>query len=171
MGSAVLDHSWERLRIFEAEQPQGSAQKSCHLRGPYRGGFESLTSRNQTVEQSRSSSRLSLRQSTRECWASGSDCTEADVEQVEVCNNPARARPTMVALRWCALCQKLPQHTGASSPGRCRPVTTNVILSEVHRTWNRPEAGEIGKLYAHMSPKLRCRRRELRQGSRRREAV
>ena len=32
------------------------------------------------------------------------------------------------------------------------PVTTNAVLSEVHRTWNRPEAGEIGKLYAHVSP-------------------
>src|SRR5262245_49802569 len=32
------------------------------------------------------------------------------------------------------------------------PTTTNAILSEVHRTWNRPEAGEIGKLYAHVSP-------------------
>ena len=32
------------------------------------------------------------------------------------------------------------------------PVTTNVVLSEVHRTWNRPEAAEIGKLYGHVSP-------------------
>jgi nicotinamidase-related amidase len=32
------------------------------------------------------------------------------------------------------------------------PVTTNAVLSEVHRTWNRPEAGEIAKLYAHVSP-------------------
>jgi nicotinamidase-related amidase len=32
------------------------------------------------------------------------------------------------------------------------PVTTNAVLSEVHRTWNRPEAREIGKLYAHVSP-------------------
>lgn len=32
------------------------------------------------------------------------------------------------------------------------PVTTNVILSEVHRTWSRPEAGGIGKLFAHVSP-------------------
>ena len=32
------------------------------------------------------------------------------------------------------------------------PVTTNAVLSEVHRTWNRPEAREIGKLYAHASP-------------------
>lgn len=32
------------------------------------------------------------------------------------------------------------------------PVTTNAVLSEVHRTWARPEAAEIGKLYAHVSP-------------------
>lgn len=32
------------------------------------------------------------------------------------------------------------------------PVTTNVVLSEVHRTWNRPEAAEIGKLYGYVSP-------------------
>lgn len=32
------------------------------------------------------------------------------------------------------------------------PVTTNVVLSETHRTWNRPEAAEIGKLYAHVAP-------------------
>ncbi len=32
------------------------------------------------------------------------------------------------------------------------PTATNAVLSEVHRTWNRPEAAEIGKLYAHVSP-------------------
>ena len=32
------------------------------------------------------------------------------------------------------------------------PTTTNAVLSEVHRTWNRPEAAEIGGLYAHVSP-------------------
>jgi nicotinamidase-related amidase len=32
------------------------------------------------------------------------------------------------------------------------PVTTNVVLSEVHRTWSRPEAAQIGELYAHVSP-------------------
>jgi hypothetical protein len=31
------------------------------------------------------------------------------------------------------------------------PTTTNVVLSEVHRTWNRPEAAQIGALYAHVS--------------------
>jgi nicotinamidase-related amidase len=32
------------------------------------------------------------------------------------------------------------------------PLTTNAVLSEVHRTWNRPEARQIGELYAHVSP-------------------
>jgi nicotinamidase-related amidase len=32
------------------------------------------------------------------------------------------------------------------------PVTTNAVLSEIHRTWNRPDAVEIGKLHAHVSP-------------------
>ena len=32
------------------------------------------------------------------------------------------------------------------------PITTNAVLSEVHRTWNRPDAAEIGALYAHVSP-------------------
>jgi nicotinamidase-related amidase len=32
------------------------------------------------------------------------------------------------------------------------PTSTNAVLSEVHRTWNRPEAAEIGKLYALVAP-------------------
>ena len=32
------------------------------------------------------------------------------------------------------------------------PTSTNAVLSEVHRTWNRPEAGEIAELYALVSP-------------------
>ncbi|MCL4768461.1 MAG: isochorismatase family protein [Hyphomicrobiaceae bacterium] len=32
------------------------------------------------------------------------------------------------------------------------PTTTNAVLSEVHRTWNRPEAAEIAALYAQVSP-------------------
>jgi hypothetical protein len=28
------------------------------------------------------------------------------------------------------------------------PISTNAVLSETHRTWNRPEAGELAKLYA-----------------------
>lgn len=32
------------------------------------------------------------------------------------------------------------------------PTSTNAVLSEVHRTWNRPDAGEIAKLYGLVSP-------------------
>nr|WP_302847599.1 isochorismatase family protein [Variovorax sp. OV329] len=32
------------------------------------------------------------------------------------------------------------------------PTSTNAILSELHRTWTRPEASEIGKLYGLTSP-------------------
>jgi len=32
------------------------------------------------------------------------------------------------------------------------PTTTNAVLSEVHRTWNRPEAAQIGDLYSLVSP-------------------
>jgi nicotinamidase-related amidase len=32
------------------------------------------------------------------------------------------------------------------------PTTTNAVLSETHRTWNRPEAAEIAKLYALAAP-------------------
>lgn len=32
------------------------------------------------------------------------------------------------------------------------PVTANAVLSEVHRTWNIPEAGEVAKLYALAAP-------------------
>src|SRR5262245_3028520 len=32
------------------------------------------------------------------------------------------------------------------------PTSTNAVLSEVHRTWNRPEASELAKLYALVSP-------------------
>lgn len=32
------------------------------------------------------------------------------------------------------------------------PTSTNAILSEVHRTWNRPEAAELAKLYALVAP-------------------
>jgi hypothetical protein len=28
------------------------------------------------------------------------------------------------------------------------PTSTNAVLSETHRTWNRPGAAELGKLYA-----------------------
>jgi nicotinamidase-related amidase len=32
------------------------------------------------------------------------------------------------------------------------PTTTNAVLSETHRTWNRPEAAELAKLYALVAP-------------------
>jgi nicotinamidase-related amidase len=32
------------------------------------------------------------------------------------------------------------------------PTSANAVLSEVHRTWNRPEAAELAKLYALVSP-------------------
>lgn len=32
------------------------------------------------------------------------------------------------------------------------PTSTNAVLSEVHRTWNRPEAPEIAKLYSLVAP-------------------
>lgn len=32
------------------------------------------------------------------------------------------------------------------------PTSTNAVLSEMHRTWNRPEAAELAKLYAIAAP-------------------
>ncbi|WP_366930240.1 hypothetical protein [Mesorhizobium sp.] len=32
------------------------------------------------------------------------------------------------------------------------PTTTNAVLSEAHRTWDRPEAAELAKLYALVAP-------------------
>src|SRR5499425_1944281 len=32
------------------------------------------------------------------------------------------------------------------------PTSTNAVLSEMHRTWNRPEAAELAKLYALATP-------------------
>jgi nicotinamidase-related amidase len=32
------------------------------------------------------------------------------------------------------------------------PISTNAVLSEAHRTWNRPEATELAKLYALAAP-------------------
>ena len=32
------------------------------------------------------------------------------------------------------------------------PVTANAVLSEMHRTWNRPEAAELARLYALATP-------------------
>ena len=36
------------------------------------------------------------------------------------------------------------------------PVTTNTILSETHRTWNRPDAAQWGALYAELVPHYRA---------------
>ncbi|MEW5684466.1 MAG: isochorismatase family protein [Pseudomonadota bacterium] len=36
--------------------------------------------------------------------------------------------------------------------GGVKPTTTNALLSELHRTWARPEAAEIAKLYALVAP-------------------
>ena len=36
------------------------------------------------------------------------------------------------------------------------PTTANAVLSEVHRTWNRPEAGEIAKLYTEVASNYRA---------------
>jgi hypothetical protein len=36
------------------------------------------------------------------------------------------------------------------------PVTTNTILSETHRTWNRPDAARWGELYADLVPEYRA---------------
>jgi nicotinamidase-related amidase len=32
------------------------------------------------------------------------------------------------------------------------PTSTNAVLSEMHRTWNRPEAADLAKLYALVAP-------------------
>jgi nicotinamidase-related amidase len=36
------------------------------------------------------------------------------------------------------------------------PVTTNTILSETHRTWNRPDAAQWGALYSELVPHYRA---------------
>ncbi len=36
--------------------------------------------------------------------------------------------------------------------GDIKPTSTNALLSELHRTWARPEAGELAKLYALVAP-------------------
>jgi hypothetical protein len=32
------------------------------------------------------------------------------------------------------------------------PITANAVLGEVHRTWNRPEAADVARLYTLISP-------------------
>jgi hypothetical protein len=55
-------------------------------------------------------------------------------------------------------------------PGGVIPTTTRA-LPDVHRTWNRPEASEIAKLYPHVSPKYAavvesyCKAREIAKRS------
>jgi hypothetical protein len=36
--------------------------------------------------------------------------------------------------------------------GGVTPTTTNALLSEFHRSWARPEAAEIGRLYGMVAP-------------------
>jgi nicotinamidase-related amidase len=36
------------------------------------------------------------------------------------------------------------------------PVTTNTMLSESHRSWNRPDAAQWGSLYAEIAPNYRA---------------
>ncbi|MBA4489799.1 isochorismatase family protein [Paracoccus sp. S1E-3] len=40
--------------------------------------------------------------------------------------------------------------------GGVQPVTTNTILSETHRTWNRPDAANWGALYSELVPEYRA---------------
>ncbi|MDG2523607.1 isochorismatase family protein [Caulobacter segnis] len=37
-------------------------------------------------------------------------------------------------------------------PGGVKPTSTNALLSELHRTWARPEAAELAKLYGLVAP-------------------
>ncbi len=36
--------------------------------------------------------------------------------------------------------------------GGVKPTSTNALVSELHRTWARPEAAELGKLYGLVAP-------------------
>ena len=36
------------------------------------------------------------------------------------------------------------------------PTSTNAVLSEAHRTWNRPEAAELANLYGLVAPNYRA---------------
>ncbi|MGB7715290.1 MAG: isochorismatase family protein, partial [Pseudolabrys sp.] len=47
------------------------------------------------------------------------------------------------------------------------PTSTNAVLSELHRTWNRPEAGELAKLYGLVAPNYAAGDGELSKGPRR----
>jgi hypothetical protein len=36
------------------------------------------------------------------------------------------------------------------------PTTVNAVVSEIHRTWNRPEAAELAQLYTMYAPNYRA---------------
>ena len=36
------------------------------------------------------------------------------------------------------------------------PTSTNAVICEVHRTWNRPDAAELAELYCMVSPSYRA---------------
>ena len=36
------------------------------------------------------------------------------------------------------------------------PTSTNAVICELHRTWNRPEAAELAKLYTLAAPNYRA---------------
>ena len=69
-----------------------------------------------------------------------------------------RAHTTLLATVATRL--KIPVITTASEPhGLARmaqagviPTSAHAVLSEMHRTWNRPEAAELAKLYALATP-------------------
>ena len=36
------------------------------------------------------------------------------------------------------------------------PITTNAVVSELHRTWNRPEAAKLAEIYGKAAPNYRA---------------
>jgi hypothetical protein len=36
------------------------------------------------------------------------------------------------------------------------PITTNAVVSELQRTWNRPDAARFGELYGIVAPNYRA---------------
>ena len=36
------------------------------------------------------------------------------------------------------------------------PTTTNAVICELHRTWNRPEAAEVADIYTMAAPNYRA---------------
>jgi hypothetical protein len=41
---------------------------------------------------------------------------------------------------------------GGNTQAGVIPTSTNAVLCEIHRTWNRPEAAELAKLYTTVAP-------------------